>query len=49
MSAPSDSRPWLVQMDRANTERWLMESKVDGTFLIRESDSVKGAYVLSTM
>ena len=49
MTAQTDSTPWLVQMGRTDTERWLLESKVDGTFLIRESDSVKGAYVLSTM
>ena len=31
------------------TEKLLMESREDGAFLIRESDTVKGAYVLSTM
>ena len=31
------------------TEKHLMESREDGSFLIRDSDTVKGAYVLSTM
>jgi hypothetical protein len=31
------------------TEKYLMESREDGSFLIRDSDTVKGAYVLSTM
>lgn len=34
---------------RVETEKILLESKEDGSFLIRESDTVKGAYVLSTM
>lgn len=34
---------------RMETEKLLIENKEDGSFLIRESDTVKGAYVLSTM
>ena len=34
---------------RMETEKLLIENREDGSFLIRESDTVKGAYVLSTM
>ena len=43
-------RPWYHKhIGRMETEKLLMESREDGAFLIRESDTVKGAYVLSTM
>lgn len=43
-------RVWYHKhLGRMETEKLLMESKEDGSFLIRESDTVKGAYVLSTM
>ena len=46
----SSGRPWYHKhIDRMETERLLMECREDGAFLIRESDTVKGAYVLSTM
>lgn len=49
MSGPS-GRPWYHKhIDRMETERLLMECREDGAFLIRESDTVKGAYVLSTI
>lgn len=42
--------PWFHRnIGRMETEKLLMESREDGAFLIRESDTVKGAYVLSTM
>ena len=36
-------------LGRMETEKLLMESKEDGSFLVRESDTVKGAFVLSIM
>lgn len=36
-------------LGRMETEKLLMGYREDGAFLVRESDSVKGAYVLSTM
>ncbi len=43
-------RVWFhKQVGRMETEKLLMDSKSDGSFIIRESDTVKGAYVLSTM
>lgn len=46
----ASSRPWYHKhLGRMETEKLLMESREDGSFLIRESDTVKGAYVLSTM
>lgn len=46
----SAGRLWYhKQLGRMETEKLLMESAEDGSFLIRESDTVKGAYVLSTM
>ena len=49
MTASSNSRPWLVEMSRVDTERWLKKSKVDGTFVIRKSESVEEGQVLSLM
>jgi len=44
------NRTWYhKQLGRMETEKLLMESREDGSFLIRASDTVKGAYVLSTM
>ena len=43
-------RVWYhKQLGRMETEKMLMDSKEDGSFLIRESDTVRGAYVLSTV
>lgn len=48
--AGGSSRIWYhKQLGRMETEKLLMESEEDGSFLIRASDTVKGAYVLSTM
>ncbi len=42
--------PWFHKhIGRMETEKLLLECRSDGAFLIRESDTVKGAYVLSTM
>ena len=42
--------PWYHKnIGRMETEKLLMECREDGAFLIRESDTVRGAYVLSTM
>ena len=48
----SSSNNWVwfhKNVGRVETEKILLESKEDGSFLIRESDTIKGAYVLSTM
>lgn len=46
----SSNRIWYHKhIGRMETEKLLMESRDDGSFLIRDSDTVKGAYVLSTM
>ncbi len=46
----SSNRTWYHKhIGRMETEKLLTESKEDGSFLLRESDTVKGAYVLSTM
>ena len=50
MSSNSSHWVWFHKnVGRVETERILLESKEDGSFLIRESDTIKGAYVLSTM
>ena len=50
MASASTGRAWYHKhIGRMDTERLLLESREDGSFLIRESDTVKGAYVLSTM
>ena len=54
MATPSADRgartAWFHRsLGRMETEQLLMEYRDDGAFLVRESDSVKGAYVLSTM
>ena len=44
------SNQWFHRnIGRMETEKLLVENREDGSFLIRESDTVKGAYVLSTM
>ena len=44
------SSQWFHRnIGRMETEKLLVENREDGSFLIRESDTVKGAYVLSTM
>lgn len=44
------SMPWFHKsIGRMETEKLLLECRSDGAFLIRESDTVRGAYVLSTM
>ncbi|XP_065886590.1 phosphatidylinositol 3,4,5-trisphosphate 5-phosphatase 2-like [Dysidea avara] len=41
-------RPWYHQsLSRMDGEKLLVESNRDGAFLVRSSDTVKGAYVLS--
>lgn len=46
----SSATAWFHKnIGRMETEKLLMENREDGAFLIRESDTVKGAYVLSTM
>lgn len=48
--APSGRSQWFHKnIGRMETEKLLIENRDDGSFLIRESDTVKGAYVLSTM
>ncbi|XP_064394235.1 phosphatidylinositol 3,4,5-trisphosphate 5-phosphatase 2-like [Halichondria panicea] len=50
MSSNSSHWVWFHKnVGRVETERILLESKEDGSFLIRESDTIKGAYVLSTI
>ena len=49
-SLGTGSKPWYHKhIGRMETEKLLLECREDGAFLIRESDTVKGAYVLSTM
>jgi len=44
------SWPWYHQsLSRMDGEQLLVESNKDGAFLVRGSDTVKGAYVLSIM
>lgn len=45
------NRPWFHgNLGRMETERLLVDSRgKDGSFLIRPSESMKGAYVLSLM
>ena len=44
------SSQWFHRnIGRVETEKLLVENREDGSFLIRKSDNVKGAYVLSTM
>ena len=48
--AGGPSSQWFHKnISRMETEKLLVENREDGSFLIRESDTVKGAYVLSTM
>ena len=49
MSAASTSQWFHKNIGRMETEKLLVENREDGSFLIRKSDNVKGAYVLSTM
>ena len=42
--------PWYHQnLSRMDGEQLLVETSQDGAFLVRSSDTVKGAYVLSLM
>ena len=42
--------PWYHQnLSRMDGEKLLVETSQDGAFLVRSSDTVKGAYVLSLM
>ena len=44
------SNQWFHRnIGRMETEKLLIENREDGSFLIRKSDNVKGAFVLSTM
>ena len=44
------SRPWFhPNLGRMETERLLIDCSYDGSFLIRPSETMKGAYVLSLM
>lgn len=44
------SSQWFHRnIGRMETEKLLVDNREDGSFLIRKSDNVKGAYVLSTM
>jgi len=46
----SSNWPWYHQnLSRMEGERLLVETSQDGAFLVRSSDTVKGAYVLSLM
>ena len=46
----SNNWPWYHQnLSRMDGERLLVETSQDGAFLVRSSDTVKGAYVLSLM
>ena len=48
--ADSTTNQWFHKnIGRMETEKLLVEHREDGSFLIRKSDNVKGAYVLSTM
>ena len=50
LGASGGSVLWFHRnIGRMETEKLLVEKREDGSFLIRESDTVKGAYVLSTM
>ena len=44
------NRPWFhPSLGRMETERLLVDCSHDGSFLIRPSETMKGAYVLSLM
>ena len=50
MAAAASTSQWFHKnIGRMETEKLLVENREDGSFLIRKSDNVKGAYVLSTM
>ena len=49
MSAGTSGQWFHKNIGRMETEKLLVENREDGSFLIRKSDNVKGAYVLSTM
>ena len=49
MTAASTNQWFHKNIGRMETEKLLVENTEDGSFLIRKSDNVKGAYVLSTM